>query len=60
MDELYRKFADFRRAYDEDGLSVDEFDGFGPNRRTLRQFLGAYADLARFIRDQMLPSPGGG
>ncbi len=28
VDDLYRRFADFRRAYDHDGLRVDEFDDF--------------------------------
>src|SRR5439155_921649 len=32
VDELQRKFPDFGRAYTEDGLSVDEFDGFPPTR----------------------------
>jgi len=57
VDELYRKFADFRRAYDEDGMRPDEFDDFPPTRRTLRQFIGAFTDIARFIRDQMMPNP---
>ena len=26
VDDLYRRFADFRRAYDEQGLVVGEFD----------------------------------
>jgi len=57
VDDLYRKFADFRRAYDEDGMRPDEFDDFPPTRRTLRQFIGAYTDLVRVIRDQMMPNP---
>jgi transaldolase len=57
VDDLYRRFADFRRAYDEDGLAVADFDSFAPTRRTLRQFLGACDDLNRLIRDVMLPNP---
>lgn len=57
VDDLSRRFADFRRAYDERGLTVDEFDGFPPTRRTLRQFLGACDDLRALIRDVMLPNP---
>lgn len=56
---LYAKFTDFRRAYDEDGLSVDEFDSFGPTVRTLRAFIGSYHDLVALIRDFMLPNPDG-
>jgi len=56
VDELLKKFPEFRRAYQEDGMGVDEFDDFGPNRRTLRQFIGGYQDLASIIRDFMMPS----
>jgi transaldolase len=55
--ELYTKFPDFRRAYDEDGMAVEEFDAYGATRRTLRQFLKAYADLAGTMRDLMCPNP---
>ena len=57
IDELSRKFADFRRAYEVDGMTPDEFDGFGATRRTLRQFLGGLEDLIRTTRDCMLPNP---
>ena len=57
VDDLYRRFADFRRAYDDDGMRVDEFDNFAPTRRTLRQFLAAGDDLRRLVRDVMLPNP---
>ncbi len=57
VDELYCKFADFRRAYDEDGLSVAEFDSFGSTARTLRQFAKAADDLVTLVRDIMLPNP---
>jgi transaldolase len=57
VDDLYSRFADFRRAYDENGLTVDDFDHYPPTRRTLRQFLSAGADLNQLIRDVMLPNP---
>jgi transaldolase len=57
VDELYAKLPDFRRAYDADGLSVDEFDTFGATVRTLRGFIGSYQDLVATIRDLMLPNP---
>ena len=57
VDELYRKFAEFRRAYDEDGMSVAEFDGYGATVRTLRSFIEAYRDLTALVRDSMLPKP---
>jgi transaldolase len=55
--ELVSKFPDFRRAYSEDGLTIEEFDGFGPTRRTLRQFIGACAELDALVRDVMVPNP---
>jgi transaldolase len=57
--ELLRKFPDFRRAYNEDGLSLSEFDTYGPTVRTLRQFLEATHELAVRVRDLLLPNPDG-
>ena len=57
IDELNKKFKDFRRAYEEEGLTVDEFDAYGPTVRTLRQFISGYEDLAHLIRDFMMPNP---
>lgn len=55
--QLLSKFPDFRRAHSEQGLTVEEFDYFGPTRRTLRQFIGACGDLAALVRDVMIPNP---
>lgn len=55
--ELLKKFVDFRRAYAEDGISVEDFDSFGPSRRTLRQFIAACHDLDGVVRDVLLPNP---
>ncbi len=57
VEELLRKFADFARAYAEDGLKTTEFDSFGPTVKTLRQFIAACADLSSLIRDFMMPDP---
>jgi transaldolase len=57
IDTLYDKFVDFRRAYDVDGLSVDEFDAYGPTVRTLRSFISSYHELIGIVRDFMLPNP---
>jgi transaldolase len=56
--ELLGKFPDFRRAWNEDGLKVEEFDSFPPTVRTLRQFIGACHELEEQIRNFMLPNPG--
>jgi transaldolase len=57
VDELTRKFADFRRAYTEEGISIADFDSFGPTRRTLRQFIAACHDLDGLVRDILIPNP---
>jgi transaldolase len=57
--ELSGKFLDFRRAFTEGGLAIDEFDSFAPTRRTLRQFIAACSDLDVIVRDVMLPNPDG-
>jgi transaldolase len=55
--ELTRRFADFRRASTEHGLSIAEFDSFAPTRRTLRQFISACHDLDGVVRDVLIPNP---
>ena len=55
--ELSRKFEDYRRASTEGGLSIAEFDSFGPTRRTLRQFITACHDLDAVVRDVLIPDP---
>ncbi len=57
VQELSKKFADFRRAYNEDGLAAEEFDSFGSTRRTLRQFIVACHDLDAVVRDILIPNP---
>jgi transaldolase len=57
LDELCTKFVDFRKAFEENGMSVQEFDEYGATRRTLRQFCNATDDIAGLIRDKMIPNP---
>jgi transaldolase len=57
VDTLYTHFADFRRGYDLDGLTPQEFDSFGATVRTLRGFIGSYHELMAVVRDFMLPNP---
>jgi transaldolase len=57
IDALSEQLPDFRRAYEPDGLSVAEFDGYGATVRTLRGFIGAYHDLVAAVRDVVLPNP---
>jgi transaldolase len=55
--ELLEKVPDFRRAYEIDGLTLEEFDTFGATARTLRQFLEADAELDALVRDVLVPAP---
>jgi transaldolase len=57
VEELTKKFQDFRRAYEEGGLRIEEFDSFGATRRTLRQFIAACHDLDGVVRDILVPNP---
>lgn len=54
---LKENFEDFVRAYEPDGMKPEEFDNFGPTRRTLRQFIGGYESLLAIIRNLMIPNP---
>jgi transaldolase len=57
VEELSERFADFRRAYEPDGLRVEDFDAFPPTIRTLRAFIASYHDLLTAVTDAQLPSP---
>ena len=57
IEELETKLIEFRRAYEEIGMNVKEFDEYGATRRTLRQFCKATDDLVVLIRDTMIPDP---
>ena len=57
LDELRRHFPDFVRAYEPDGLAVEEFDTFGPSARTLRAFVASYHELLHQVGDALVPNP---
>jgi len=52
--ELEKKFKDFRRAYNENGMTIEEFDSFPATVVTLKQFCQATTDLIAKIRSLML------
>lgn len=56
IDILRARVPEFSRAYDEDGLTLAEFDTFGATVRTLRQFLEADEKLDRVVRDVLMPA----
>jgi transaldolase len=55
--QLRDYFPDFVRAYEPDGLAIEEFDAFAPTVRTLRAFIGSYHDLLHAVTDAVLPNP---
>jgi transaldolase len=57
LGSLQERSPEFRRAYEPDGMTIAEFEGFGATRLTLRQFLGACAELEGVVRDVLLPDP---
>ncbi len=57
LDALRRHLPDFVRAFEPDGLSIDDFDTWGPTARTLRAFVGSYHDLLHAVSDALIPSP---
>lgn len=57
VDELLERAPEFRPAYEPDGLAVPELEQYGASLRTMRQFLGAYADLQVEVRDVLVPNP---
>lgn len=57
LDELLARSPEFVRAWESDGLAPADLETYGASVRTLRQFLGAWADLQAFVRDAILPDP---
>ncbi len=55
--ELVDRFPDFRRAYEPDGLTVDDFDTWGPTARTLRAFMASYHELLHAVSDALIADP---
>ncbi len=50
LEELERRFPDFVRAYDEDGMRPEEFEHYGAAVATLRQFEEGYRGLVAQVR----------
>ena len=54
LDTLAAKIPEFVKAYEPDGMAVEEFDGFGAVNKTLKQFLEGYDTLVAMIREYMV------
>ncbi len=57
VEVLSRHFPDFTMAYEPEGLPAVGFERYGASARTLRSFIGGYAQLLATIRDFMIPNP---
>jgi len=55
--ELEKKFPDFVKAYDEKGMTPEEFENYGATRRTLLGFLKSYDELVTVVRGIMVRDP---
>ena len=53
--ELSEKFEDFRKAYDPQGISHEDFVNYGATKRTLKGFIEGYSQLVEIIRGLMIP-----
>jgi transaldolase len=49
--ELRSKFADFERAWQDRGLGLEEFDGFGPVQHFRGSFVAAWEALLAAVRE---------
>ncbi|MCC8108230.1 MAG: transaldolase family protein [Planctomycetes bacterium] len=58
VDTLLDHVPDFRKAYLDDGMTVDDFDNYGATRVTLRSFLESYDNLVAIVRDFVTARPG--
>ncbi len=54
IDELMEKLPDFKRGYLEDGLEVEEFDGFGPVCLFRDMFTKSWVRVLELIRERRL------
>ncbi len=52
IDELLEKIPDFRKAYLDDDLSIDEFKNFGPVALFRNMFVKGWTDLEQVIAKQ--------
>jgi len=54
VEALTHSFADFRAAYEPDGLAPEGFTAYGPTLHTLHQFLAGFDRLVHVVRARLL------
>jgi len=52
IDELMEKLPDFRRGYLDDGLEVEEFEGFGPVQLFRSSFMKSWKRILEISKDR--------
>jgi transaldolase len=52
IDELMEKLPDFKRGYLDDGLEIEEFEGFGPVQLFRSMFTGSWARVLELIKER--------
>jgi transaldolase len=52
IDELMEKLPDFKRGYLDDGLEIEEFEGFGPVQLFRSQFTGSWGRVLELIKQR--------
>ena len=52
IDELMEKLPDFRRGFLDDGLEVEEFEGFGPVQLFRSSFIKSWKRVLEMIKDR--------
>ncbi len=57
IDELLAECPEFVKAYEPDGLAIEDFEHYGATQRTLRSFVSSYWDLVGTIDDLLIPNP---
>jgi transaldolase len=57
VDELLARCPEFVKAYEPDGLAIEEFEDYGATQRTLRSFVSGYWELVATIDDLLIPNP---
>jgi transaldolase len=52
IDELMEKLPDFKRGYLDDGLEIEEFEGFGPVQLFRSMFTGSWQRVLDLIKER--------
>jgi transaldolase len=52
IDELMEKLPDFKRGYLDDGLEIEEFEGFGPVQLFRSMFTGSWQRVLELIKER--------